>query len=50
MVADFERLRRLLAAIDTALELSKDNTWEVHLVRILTSARVEVERQLGGGK
>jgi hypothetical protein len=50
MRSDNTRLVRLLAAIDTALELSKDNTWEVHLVRILTSARVEVARQLAGGK
>jgi hypothetical protein len=49
MVADFDRLRRLLAAIDAALELSQGNNWESHLVRILMSARVEVERQLKGG-
>jgi hypothetical protein len=47
MLMTEERLRLLLERIDEALELARENEYEVYLQRCMWPAKVEIERQLG---
>jgi hypothetical protein len=45
-----KREEEMLLFIEQAIKLAEGNPWQEYLLRCLVPARVELERQLGGGK
>ncbi len=50
MIMDKETLKEMLASVESLIAQAEGNPWGTHLRRNLVPVKVELERQLRGGR